>query len=116
MEISMFTAGLINTAPFLIVWIAVIVLAAMLLRRRGGRAEKFLLAGAVVMLASSLLMIPGVIVVPYLVERGTTMTDASFAARCLNLLRGIISMAGIVCLSYAFWVKFKTDTLSHPNQ
>jgi cytochrome bd-type quinol oxidase subunit 2 len=114
-EISMFTAGLINTAPFLIVWITAIVIAAVLLRRRRGRAEKFLLIGAGVMLLSSLLIIPGVIVVPYLVERGATLTDASFAARSLNLLRGIISMAGIVCLSYAFWVKFKIDTASRPN-
>jgi len=44
-EISIFAAGLINTAPFLIVWIVAIVIAAVLLRRRKGRAEKFLLIG-----------------------------------------------------------------------
>ena len=108
MGISIVTAGLINTAPSLIIWIAAIILAAVLLRRRGGRAERFLLTGAGVMLVSSLLMIPGVVVVPYLVERGATMTDASSAAWSLNLVRGVIGMAGIICLVYAFWVKFRT--------
>jgi len=105
-EISIFTAGLINAAPSLIVWIAAIVLAGVLLRRRGGRAEKFLLAGAGVMLVSSLLMILGVAIVPYLVERGATITDAASAASSLNLLRSVIGMVGIICLVYAFWVKF----------
>jgi cytochrome bd-type quinol oxidase subunit 2 len=112
-EISIFTAGLINAAPSLIVWIATIVLAGVLLRRRGGRAEKFLLAGGVVMLVNSLLMITGVVVVPYLVERGATMTDASSAAWSLNLLRSVIGMAGIICLVYAFWVKFKTGVANN---
>jgi len=105
-EISIFTAGLINTAPFLIVWVAAIVIAAVLLRRRRGRAEKFLLAGAGVMLVSSLLMILGVAIVPYLVERGATMTDAASVASSLNLLRNVIGMVGIICLVYAFWMKF----------
>jgi cytochrome bd-type quinol oxidase subunit 2 len=104
-EISIFTAGLINAAPSLIIWIAAIVLG-LLLRRKGGRAEKFLLAGTIVMLVSSLLMILGVALVPYLVDRGATMADAASAARSLNLLRNVIGMAGIICLVYAFWVKF----------
>ena len=58
------------------------------------------------MLLSSLLMIPGVVVVPYLVERGATMTDAASVARSLNLVRGVVDMAGIICLVYAFWMKF----------
>ena len=108
MGVSIFTAVLINAAPFLIFWIAATVLAAVLLRRRGSRAEKFLLAGTALMLVNSILIIPGGAVVPYLVERGATMTDAASAASSLNLLRGIISMGGIICLVYAFWVKFKT--------
>jgi len=112
-EISIFTAGLINTAPSLAIWIAAVILATVLLRRRGGRAEKFLLAGAALMLVNSILIIPGGAVVPYLVERGATMTDASSAIWSLNLLRGVIGMAGIVCLVYAFWVKFKTKVVNN---
>lgn len=106
MEISIFAAGIINASPSLIFWIAVVVLATMLLRRRRVKAEKCLLAGAVVMLVSSLLTIPGVAIVPYLVGKGATMTEASSAAWSLNLLRSIIGMAGIICLVYAFWIKF----------
>ena len=113
MGISMFTVGLINTAPFLIVWIAATVIAAVLLRRRRGKAEKFLLAGGVVMVVNSLLMIPGVVVSSYLIERGATMTDAASTASSLNLLRNVIGMAGIICLVYAFWVKFKTKVVNN---
>ena len=113
MGISIFTAGLINAAPSLVIWIAAIVLATVLLRRGGGRAEKFLLTGAGVMLVSSLLMIPGIVVVPYLVERGAPMTDAASASWSLNLLRNVIGMVGIICLVYAFWVKFKTRLVNN---
>lgn len=113
MGISIFTAGLINTAPSLIVWIAATVIATVLLRRRRGKAEKFLLAGGVVMVVNSLLMIPGAVVSPYLIERGATMTDAASAARSLNLLRNVIGMVGIICLVYAFWVKFKTKAVNN---
>ena len=107
MEIySVFVGGLVSAAPSLVAWITAIILAAVFLRRRGGRAERFLLAGAGLMLVNSLLIIPGAAVVPYLVERGATMTDASSAAWSLNLVRGVIGMAGIICLVYAFWVKF----------
>ena len=107
MEIySVFVGGLVSAAPSLVAWITAIILAAVFLRRRGGRAERFLIAGVGLMLVNSILIIPGVAVVPYLVERGATMTDASSAAWSLNLLRGVIGMAGIICLVYAFWMKF----------
>ena len=107
MEIySVFVGGLVSAAPSLVAWITAIILAAVFLRRRGGRAEEFLLAGAGLMLVNSLLIIPGAAIVPYLVERGATMTDASFMVRSFNLLRGVIGMAGIISLVYAFWMKF----------
>ena len=104
--LGVIVGGLVSAAPSLVTWIAAIIIATVFLRRRGGRAEKFLLIGAGVMLVSSLFIIPGPAVVPYLVEKGSTLTDAASAARSLNLLHGAISMIGIVCLAYAFWMKF----------
>lgn len=113
MEISVFIGGIVTAGPYLAAWITAIILATVFLRRRGGRAERFLLAGTGLMLVNSILIIPGVAVVPYLVERGATMTDASSASWSLNLLRGVIGMAGIICLVYAFWVKFKTRVVKN---
>jgi len=41
------------------------------------------------------------------------MTDTSSAAWSLNLLRCVIGMAGIICLVYAFWVKFNQGEIDN---
>ena len=109
MEIySVFLGGLIGAAPNLALWIAVIVLATLILRRGGGRAERFLIAGASLELVSNLLNIPTAAIVPWLVQKGYSITYASSLASGYGVLRGVVGMAGIICLIYAFWVKFKT--------
>lgn len=108
MEIySVFLGGLIGVAPYLAGWIAVIVLASLMLRRRGGRAEGFLVLGASLKLVSNLLNIPTAAIVPWLVQKGYNITYASSLASGYGILRGLVGMAAIICLIYAFWVKFK---------
>lgn len=105
--ISVFIGGLIGAAPNLAGWIVVVILAAIMLRRGGGRAERFIIAGASLGLFSNLLSIPAAAIVPWLVQGGAAITDASSAAFIYGIVRDVISMAGIICLVYAFWVKFK---------
>ena len=104
---SPFISGLVGTAPGLLGWAVVIILAAVLLRRGGGRAERFIIAGAGLKLLSNLLNIPAATIVPWLVQGGATITDASSAVFIYEIVRGVVGMAGIICLVYAFWVKFK---------
>ena len=99
--------GLIGLSPNLAFWIAVIVLAAIMSRRGGGRAERFIIAGAGLKLVSNLLNIPAAAVVPWLIHGGASVDYASSAASGFGILRGVVSMAGITCLVYAFWMKFK---------
>ncbi len=111
MEISGFFSillgGLIGVAPALVLWIAVIVFAAIMLRRGGGRAERFLVAGAGLKIISNLLGIPTGFIPIWLIDRGYSMDSAvSIASNC-GIFLNAIGMAGIICLVYAFWVKFK---------
>ena len=90
-------------------WIVAVVLAAIMLRRGGARAERFLLVGACLMLLASILAIPTSALSIWLsvVREMPNIQIASWLS-IFGLIRGIISLAGIVCLVYAFWVKFKS--------
>jgi uncharacterized membrane protein len=98
-------------APALALWIAVIVFAVIMLRRGGGRAERFLIAGASLKIISNLLGIPVAFIPLWLVDRGySTDSAVSIASNC-SIALNVIGMAGIICLVYAFWVKFKARDL-----
>ncbi len=116
---SVFVGGLVGVAPNLAFWIAVIVLASIVLRRGGDRAGRFIIAGASLKLVSNGLNIPAAAIVPWLINRGTSIEYASSAASNFGILRGVVSMAGIICLVYAFWVKFNAmnfETLEPGNK
>ena len=96
--------GLLGNIPMLLAWLVGIVLAVLMLRRGGGKAEKLLLIGCS-------LMFLAVIVRPFLsgltlwlvAERG--MTRVSALGLAFSLPNSILSMAGIVCLVLAFWIR-----------
>ncbi len=116
MEISeifhVLLGGLLGSAPSLVVWIAVIVVAIVILRRRGGRAERFLVAGASLGIVGSLLYIPAVLFVPLLITEGRTIEYATGFVAVYDVIRDIVSAAGLICFIYAFWVKFKTSEVT----
>jgi hypothetical protein len=103
----LFISGLIGVAPNMVGWIAVIILAVIMLRRGGGRAERFIITGASLNLLSNLFNIPAAAIVPWLIQGGAAITDASSATFIYGIVRGVVGMAGIICLVYAFWLKFK---------
>ena len=104
---NVFLAPLIGVAPSLAFWIAVIVLAAIMLRRGGGKAERFLIAGASLKIIGNLLNIPTAAIVPWFVSRGYSMDNTVSLVEYYGIFLNVIGMAGIICLIYAFWVKFK---------
>ena len=100
--------GLISSAPSLVGWIVAVVLAMIMLRRGGGRAERFLLVGASLMLLASILAIPTSALGIWLhTGRKMTNVQAAFWLSIFGLVRGCIGLAGIICLVYAFWIRFK---------
>ena len=107
MEISMFLGPLMGNSPGLVFWTAVIIIAAVMLRRGGGRGERFLMAGAVIKLTGNLLGMPVALIPIWLRSRGYSMDSAvSIASNC-SILLSVIGMLGIICLLYAFWIKFQ---------
>jgi hypothetical protein len=102
-----FLLVLLGNAPSLIFWTVVIVFAVIMLRRAGGRAERFLVAGAGINILSNLLNILIGFVPLWLRSGGYDMDQAISITSYSGLLTTIIGMAGIICLLYAFWIKFQ---------
>ena len=107
MEIAMFLGQFINVVPALLLWIAVIVLVAILLRRGGGRAERFLIVGASLKIIDNLLGLAAFAILHGLINRGYSMAYANSVVFGYGIFCNVVGMAGIICLVYAFWVKFK---------
>ena len=110
-----YIGGLVDSVPPLVGWIVAIILAVIMLRRGGGRAERFLLAGASLMLVQSLIAILTATLSIWLTaDRGMAATEAAFVLGMFGLIRGLVGLAGIICLVYAFWIKFKARSTPKP--
>ncbi len=94
-------------APALALWVAVVVFAAVRLKRGGSRAERFLIAGASLKIISNLLGAAAVTLLPWLINEGYRATSVQSINFGYGIFYNVIGMAGIICLVYAFWVKFK---------
>jgi len=103
-----FLIKLRDISPFLALWIAAIVFAAVMLGRGGGRAERFLIAGASLKLIGNLISIPANFFIVGLLDRGYNIAEMSSIYSSVSLLINIVHMAGIICLIYAFWIRFKS--------
>ena len=104
---NVFLGGLIGIAPALVLWIAVIVFAVIMLRRGGGRAERFLVTGASLKIISNLLSIPSFAILHWFIQKGYSIDYANSVVSGYGISCKVIGMAGIICLVYAFWIKFK---------
>ena len=102
--------SLIPAAPYLAAWIAAIVFSIIMLRRGGGRAERLLLIGSCLMFAGKLFSVPTVLIAPLLVDSGWSTSRAVSMLSGVGLSLSLFSLAGIVCLVYAFWTRFKVKS------
>ena len=96
----------LTSAPALLFWIAVIIFGIVMLNRGGGRAERFLIAGGSIKIVANLFIIPSVMLTPWLFGQDYSIDYVNTISSTLTILRNVVSMAGIICLVYAFWVKF----------
>jgi hypothetical protein len=112
MGFTEFLMMLEGISPALLLWIAVIVLSAILLRRGGGRAERFLIAGASLKIISNLLGLASFTILHGLINRGYSIDYANSVVFGYGIFCNVVGMAGIICLIYAFWVKFKIKNVA----
>ena len=100
--------GFISAVPALVGWTVAVVLAAIMLRRGGARAERLLLIGASLMLLASILAVPKSAFATWLrIESEMTTVQIALRLAIFGLVRSTISLTAIICLVYAFWMKFK---------
>jgi hypothetical protein len=112
--------SLLFATPYLAAWIVAIVLSVIMLKRGGGRAERFLLVGSCLMLAQKLINVPvstviQLQIIPSLMEQGWSIVKAAMIHSYTGLFFGLMSLAGIVCLVYAFWIKFRVKSNANPQ-
>jgi hypothetical protein len=105
MGILEYLIAALASAPAMLLWIAVIIYGAVKMNRGGGRAEGFLVAGGSIKLVVNILGIANIFFGTWLFHRGY---DIASISNIVSLCRSIVSMAGTLCLLYAFWVKFKS--------
>jgi hypothetical protein len=101
--------SLIVRIPVLIAWIVAVILSVRMLSRGGGRAERLLLIGSGLMLANNLISpFTAVLMQWFIVEHRGDFQSIGLISGLVNMPLGIISLAGIVCLVFAFWARWKT--------
>jgi hypothetical protein len=96
--------------PALLFWTAVIILGSIMLGRDGGRAERFLIAGAGIKIISNLISVPSSYLTFRLFQENFNSDYINTVNMGIHVLANIVGMAGIICLVYAFWVKFNTSS------
>ena len=104
--------NLLSKALIPIAWIVAVVFAWKMVKYTGARAERFLVAGASLMLVNSLLTSLSTYIKAWLqvwlvVEKGMGQLDLLPVFLGIDILNGCVAVVGIICLVYAFWVKFK---------
>ena len=97
--------SLLRHTPELLAWLFGIVLAVLMLRRGGGKAEKLLLAGCSLMFVIQ-------IALPFLSGLARLLASEQKMRLQTSVLTfqipvPTLGIAGLVCLVYAFWVRFR---------
>jgi hypothetical protein len=104
-HVAVFTGDFISRIPHLVAWTVAVILAVIMVRRGGGKAEKLFLVGSSLMLVAQL-------VSPFLsglaswLIREQGMSRALASGLAVSLPMGALGLSGIVCLVYAFWLRF----------
>lgn len=112
MDISVqtFEISTLRYVPELVAWGIGIILAIIMVRRGGGKAEKLLLAGCSLMFVAPL---SGLLLQDQLrqllLDQGRSYIDMIRSPLwiAVSIIVGLISLAGIVCLIWAFLARFR---------
>jgi len=97
---------LLASTPVLLAWLVGIILAIRMLRR-GGRAERLLLVGCCLMFAARVTGPFLAVLASWLTAEGG-MSRAGVTGLVVSAPTSVLSMVGIICLVFAFWIHWKT--------
>ena len=100
--------SILRYIPELLAWGVGIFLAVLMVRRDGSRAEKLLLAGCCLMFITRLASPIVSEFVQSLPRNGMSYTEiAHRMSLIVGIPTAILALAGLVCLVWAFWVRFE---------
>ncbi|MFC1957964.1 hypothetical protein ACFLVQ_00145 [Chloroflexota bacterium] len=98
--------SLFASIPGFLAWIVGIVIATLMLKRGGGKAEKLLLTGCSLMFAA-LLARPFLTALALRLVSEHQGTSFSSVGLVVSLPLGTLDMAGVICLIFAFWIRWR---------
>jgi drug/metabolite transporter (DMT)-like permease len=102
-------SSLLMDIPELVAWLFGVVLAVIMVRRGGGGAERLMLAGCCLMFVAALSgsLLSGLVQSLLFEEGMSNISRAEMIALFVSVPVGVLSLAGFVCLVFAFWKRFK---------
>ncbi|MFC1965508.1 hypothetical protein ACFLWI_00950 [Chloroflexota bacterium] len=89
--------------PELLAWLVGIVLAVFMVSQGGSKAEKLLLAGCSLMFAAGIISLLLKAMIPWMREQEIGAQEMGII---FSLVSGLPSLAGFVCLVFAYWFRF----------
>jgi hypothetical protein len=116
--LTLLLAGFIGYGIPLLFWIGTLIFGIVMLKRGGRKPERFFIAGAALGILVNVLKIPVVFVPSLTLGQGVSVDDYQVIYSGIGLVFNIISAVGIICLIYAFWLKFnghKSDSAVYPE-
>ena len=102
--------SLLGSSPILVAWLVGVVLAVRMVRR-GGKAEHLLLIGCSLMFVAQIVR-PFLTALALWLVHEHEMTRVSSIGLIFSLPTSIMNMAGIICLMFAFWIRWKTKAIT----
>jgi ABC-type Fe3+-siderophore transport system permease subunit len=105
----MIFSGFLGFGIPILFWIGTLVFGIVMLRRGGARPERFFIAGSALNILATILRIPVLYLPIWLHVRdydADTMESINFGT---GLFINIIFALGVMCLLYAFWLKFNRN-------
>ena len=95
--------SILRYIPALLAWGIGIALGVLMVRRGSSKAEKLFLSGCALMFAVSIISMLLGSMMPWIQEQRIGAQEIGVIR---SLLAGIPSLAGFVCLVWAFWIRF----------
>ena len=107
-------AQILRYLPDVAAWTTGVIVAIIMLRHGGGRAEKLFLAGSILFFIVNLLNpFIGRVLIPWL--RDTSDIPRARMSWLISVPSGLLSLAGLICLVSAFWLRFRVKKGAVPG-
>ena len=105
----MIFSGFLSYGIPVIFWIGSLVFGIVMLRRGGGRPERFFITGSALNILATILRIPVLYLPFWLHIRDYDIDTMESVNLGVGLVINTIFALGVMCLIYAFWLKFNRN-------